>query len=719
MIPKPEQQTINTCLNNIAKNLPGFKSRPGQHQMITAVAQTLVRAQKPAAENEELVRCGESILVIEGPTGTGKTLGYLLPAIVMARSLDKKLVVSSATVALQEQLANKDIPFLAQQTGLNISYVMAKGRGRYACTYRLKQYLGAHDSTSEQNVFFDTLDNNDQPYPSSQSEIKRWQHLSDLLDQRQWSGDRDALAEPLPDNLWSKITTDRHGCLKKSCAYLNTCPFFIARHQLDTANIIIANHDLVLADLAMGGGIILPHPSETFYCIDEAHHIADKAIKQFAASHALNGTLAWLEKIKLTTMRIQPFAKNYNQFSQIESHTTSIANYLIDLRHLLSSLPELKFSTYTLSSPLVLRFANGILPPGIFEISTHLATATTALYLLLDALYNTLLKNQNDASFGKSGMLSKILADLGFLLGRVENLKSVWQMFIHPDSQQEPPLAKWITAEYKHAKDEVEYTICASPVRAATLLTDNLWRQAAGVILTSATLRSLGTFNLFLTETGLGNFSAVTCIALESPFNFKQQGRLVIPSMRSDPSAPDIHTREVIELLPQLIQSSGGNGTLVLFSSKKQMHDVAQGIPETLRTLLLIQGEHSKAALIQTHLTRISMNSPSVLFGLASLAEGLDLPGTACNHVIIAKLPFAMPDDPVSKTLTEWIEQQGKNSFFTITLPSASIKLIQAVGRLIRTETDTGTVTILDTRLKTKRYGQQMLKSLPPFNYQP
>jgi ATP-dependent DNA helicase DinG len=145
------------------------------------------------------------------------------------------------------------------------------------------------------------------------------------------------------------------------------------------------------------------------------------------------------------------------------------------------------------------------------------------------------------------------------------------------------------------------------------------------------------------------------------------------------------------------------------------MREVADNLPEQIKNLLLIQSDRSKEILLSEHFSRIHNDLPSILFGLASFAEGLDLPGKACSHVIIAKLPFDAPDDPVDQTLAEWIEHRGGNSFFEITLPKASMKLIQAVGRLIRSETDTGTVTILDTRLKTKNYGRLMLKSLPPF----
>ncbi len=237
----------------------------------------------------------------------------------------------------------------------------------------------------------------------------------------------------------------------------------------------------------------------------------------------------------------------------------------------------------------------------------------------------------------------------------------------------------------------------------------------AGAVLTSATLRSLGTFDLLLKETGLLSFSKTTCIALDSPFDFQKQAKLIIPEMQATPKDPIAHTFEIVTLLPTYLPSSGANGSLVLFASRKQMHDVANKLPDEYRRLLLIQGDWSKEILLSEHFARIEKGQPSILFGLASFAEGLDLPGNACNNLIIAKLPFAVPDDPVSETLADWITEKGGNPFMEITLPATSIKLIQAVGRLIRSENDTGTVVIFDTRLKNTHYGRLLRKSLPPF----
>lgn len=696
MLDTNNKNIIDACLAKISKQLPGYKTRDGQLQMIHAVAETLSRSLPLSPDPREPFpkRQGESILVVEGPTGIGKSLGYLLPAVIIAKALGKKLVVSSATVALQEQLAHKDIPFLAQQSGLKLTYAIAKGRSRYVCPSRL------YNTTEQTDLFNADLT------PASE----RLQHLQQLmtgLENATWSGDRDSLMQKIPDALWSQLTNDRHGCTKRRCAYFSTCPFYKARATLENADIIIANHDLLLADIAMGAGTILPHPSESFYCLDEAHHLADKGIQQFAASHSILGTLTWLERLQPVVARAMTILKTHPAAEIINDLAEAIAESLRELHAVLGSIVEPKTGLY--------RCPQGKLPEGLAALRENLTTRSqtllSALELLQDALRRKKLQPQET---DKNPILDKVLSDLGFLHGRTENMAMVWTLFSEQTADDAAPIAKWFTAQIIK-NNQIEYGIYAARVRVARLLAERFWQVAAGAILTSATLRSLGSFDLLLAETGLNTFPHTTCLALASPFNLQQQANLSIPHMQTDPKDPNGHTRELIALFPTLIKTQSNDGTLVLFSSRKQMLEVATALPTSLRELLLIQGEQPKEILINQHFARIQANQPSVLFGLASFAEGLDLPGNACTHVIIAKLPFAVPDEPIGQTLAEWIESRGGNAFQEITLPTTSIKLIQAMGRLIRTETDTGTVTILDTRLKTKPYGRLLLKTLPAF----
>ncbi len=709
---KQDANILDHCLSNIAKSLPNFKARPTQQRMINEVYATLMRSTQaqPTLDEPMPSRQGESILVIEGPTGTGKSLGYLLPAIIAAKTLGKHLVVSSATVMLQEQLALKDIPFLAQHAGLDISYAIAKGRGRYACNYKLYQHTTHATQTDLLGHDSELPPWDRKPEPQ---EIASLQQLATRLHNQTWSGDRDSLEQNVPDALWSCITNDRHGCMKRECPQFNNCAFYKAREQLDSVDIVIANHDLLLADLAMGGGIILPAPENTFYCIDEAHHLADKAIKQFSASHSLLGTLSWLEKLGNTAAKIEACLKESHASSKIATLAEGIAIKLQELSLSLKEFPPLKLKEGT--SQLYL-CPQGILPEGFKLYCDHLSPLIKSLLTNLQSLQETLRrKKARMEGPSEEALLDRLAAELGFFITRVENLAAVWMLLATDLPPQQPPIAKWITAQSISRTFQIEHLLSASPVSSANVLAQRLWKVAAGAILTSATLRSLGTFDKLLRETGLNHYAQTTCIALESPFNLPEQGILNIPAMRNDPKNPEAHTKEVTALLIQMLNLTPGEGILVLFSSKKQMLDVAQALPAPIIAALLMQGTQPKEALLSNHFARINAQQPSILFGLASFAEGLDLPGKACTHLIIAKLPFAVPDDPVSQTLAEWTELRGGNAFVDLTLPETSIKLIQAVGRLIRSETDTGMVSILDTRLVTKPYGRQLRKALPPF----
>ncbi len=708
MLTENNKKTISNCLSNISQNLPGFQSRFGQRKMIAEVAKAFARSEEI---NNAVGQQGESILVIEGPTGTGKSLAYLLPAIVMAKSLGKKLVVSSATVALQEQLANKDIPFLAKHAGIKVSYSIAKGRGRYLCTQRLYQQLGYDALEGDQAYLF----NDEKPLKANSIIFNQLQNIAKLLEEKKWSGDKDTLSETVTDNVWHQLTNDRHGCTKNHCSYFLKCPFFTARKELENVDIIIANHDLLLADIAMGGGMILPEPEKTFYCLDEAHHLADKAVKQFAAYHSINGTIGWLERIKPTLNRATVLIKDHQLAEQISTIADETISYLKDLRLVLINIPELIPRNDKYAVPAILRFSQGTLPDNLKSISNNLSIASKKLKEYLYQFTENVKKKIAELTTEEAKSHEKVISELGFYSGRVDNVVTVWQLMTSTVDIKSPPIAKWISADYINKSNEIEYVLHASPVSAAEVLSEQFWKRIAGSILTSATLRSLSSFDMLLSATGLNRFNATTCIALSSPFNLQEQAKLIIPSMKSDPKDSIKHTQEIVELLPKIIKIDDGGGTLVLFSSKKQMREVAENLPYQLKDLLLIQSDRSKEILLSEHFFRINNNLPSILFGLASFAEGLDLPGNACNHVIIAKLPFDVPDDPVDQTLAEWIEQRGGNAFFELTLPKASIKLIQAMGRLIRSETDTGVVSILDTRLKTKNYGRLILKSLPPF----
>ncbi|HHK5983884.1 ATP-dependent DNA helicase DinG [Neisseria sp. P0004.S004] len=712
MLTDLEKNAIRDHYQNIGKNLPGFRPRSSQREMIAAIANAFSRTLTREEGEEAPKREGESIAMIEGPTGVGKSLAYLLAGGIMAQTRGKRLIVSSATVALQEQLVDRDLPFLVEKSGLELTFALAKGRGRYLCPYKLYQLT---QNNAQQNLLgFEAPEVlwNSKPKPE---ELNLLRNIADEFSARRFNGDRDTWPEKIDDAIWLKVTNDRHGCLKSACPNRPECPFYLARDVLETVDVVVANHDLLLADISMGGGVILPAPENSFYCIDEAHHLPKKALSRFAAEHSWNIAVWTLEKLPQLTGKIAALTDKAELANLADEAATSLLDSLHEWQFHLAEEPSLSLGSSENdrrkhNEPTWL-WEDGKIPEGLETTVSNTAIAARSLLKhvigLNDALSAARREKEQDGA-----LIDRLTSEFGLFIARIEQISAVWDLLSTVPIEGEEPLAKWIT---RRADDKNDYIFNASPISSASHLANNLWRRAAGAVLTSATLQSLGSFNLILRQTGLLWLPETTTLALESPFNFDAQGELYIPPVHASPKDPDAHTAAIVEWLPKLVSPVEAIGTLVLFSSRKQMQDVALRLPDEYLPLLLVQGELPKAVLLQRHHQAIAEGKASIIFGLDSFAEGLDLPGAACVQVIIAKLPFAMPDNPIEKTQNRWIEQRGGNPFIEITVPEASIKLIQAVGRLIRTEQDYGRVTILDNRVKTQRYGQQLLACLPPF----
>ncbi|MDO5058657.1 MAG: ATP-dependent DNA helicase DinG [Neisseria sp.] len=711
MLTELEKNAIRDHYRNISDNLPQFRPRPAQREMIAAVANAFARSKvRQEGDEEAPKREGESIAVIEGPTGVGKSLSYLLAGGIMAQTRGKRLIVSSATVALQEQLVNRDLPFLVEKSGLELSFALAKGRARYLCPYKLYQLT---QNNAQGNLLgFDDVPSVLWDSKPSREDLAVLRELADEFAARRFNGDRDTWPEKISDGLWLKVTNDRHGCLKSACPNRPECPFFLARDVLENVDVVVANHDLLLADISMGGGVILPAPENSFYCIDEAHHLPKKALNRFAADHSLNQAAWMLDKLPMLLNRIVGVTDKTEIGNLADEAAISLQECLTEWQYHLNAEPALDL-TEDGNNPVWL-WQDGKIPEDLEQLTGNTAVSARALlkqaYQLNDALSASRREKEAD-----NALIDRLTGEFGVFLARIEQIAAVWDLLSATPSENEknePPLAKWIE---RQTGDKNDYLFNASPISSAAQLAGGLWRRAAGAVLTSATLRSLGSFDLLLRQTGLVWLPDTTTLALQSPFNFAEQGELYIPPLSASPKEPAAHTEAVVEWLPKLIDPAEAIGTLVLFTSRKQMTDVSMRLPEEYLPHILVQGELPKAVLLERHYAALAEGKPSIIFGLDSFAEGLDLPGEACVQVIIVKLPFSMPDNPIEKTQNRWIEQRGGNPFIEVTVPEASIKLIQAVGRLIRTESDYGRVTILDNRVNTQRYGKQLLSCLPPF----
>jgi ATP-dependent DNA helicase DinG len=675
-----------------------LKPRLGQKQMIAAIANSLGHSD---ADN----RLG----VIEAGTGTGKTVGYLLSALPIARAKEKTVVVATGTIALQEQLILKDIPDLLEASGWDHQVALVKGRGRYVCNMRLEQCLDAIKS-KEAGLF---LFEDEMPFnPNAQSEAL-YQELSESLEDNSWDGDRDAWDTRIPDTDWQTLTVDHRQCTGRRCQFVDQCPFFKARAELEEADCIVANHDLVMADLALGGGAILPPPEDCIYIFDEGHRLGETAVKHFGAQCRINTTLNWLERVPKQLKGQTPVFEKDKTIIDMLPRIDSGANEIVAL--LTTCYPQFQAYLDNLEDDRQLyRFPQGDVGEGTRELAQNISALTSRWIGRVELLRDTLDEALTDRDYVVPiPDIELFYQQVGSWLTKGENLLALWDRLKQQLSSHAVPLACWLRLD-DSGSGNLDIAINASPIQATEILREQLWGSCYGAVITSATLRSLGNFNTLKRETGIPDSAQFLSVA--GAFNYAEAATLSVPKDCVEGNAIYEHTDYITDNLADMVEKKAG--TLVLFSSRRQMDEVFDRLDTDLQKICLVQGKYSNREMVRLHKERVCQGKTSVLIGLASFAEGVDLPGDYCKHVIIAKLPFMVPDDPLHEALSEWIEGKGGNSFFDIALPIASLRLIQACGRLLRTESDTGTVTILDKRLITKRYGGQLIDALPPFRRQ-
>lgn len=712
MLSEELKRTIQTAYSQLLES-KGIKARYGQRLMIAEVANTLASADQGKLENHQPPVC-----VVEAGTGTGKTIAYALAAIPIARALEKKLILTTATVALQEQIVYKDLPDIQQHSGLEFSFALAKGRGRYLCLSKLDALLQATDANLQSMALYP----DEMPEQVSPEDLNNYQSMLSALSAGDWDGDKDSWLQELQPAFWSRITTDHAQCTGRRCSNVNQCSFFKAREQLDKVDVIVTNHDLVLADLALGGGAILSEPEDSIFVFDEGHHLPDKTINHFASFTRVVSTQRWLEQ------GIKALARAASELGEeaLGSGLKGLPLVMETLRQQLGGVyqgMEQLFEAQPGQDPAsfssrrgdrdhaYLRFSDGLVPDTLREQAKSLRDEYANMYDLLDRVCDQL----EEAMEASGGSVPRQQAEnwfppLSMMRSRAEANLQLWSDYSRAAAVEDPPQGRWISM-LEGAGGNIDFEVSSSPIIAAGTLGSFLWNRCFAAVVTSATLAALGTFDRFALRAGTPSHTRY--VRVPSPFNYAEAGELVVPAMDCDPSQVEQHTEAVIRLLPGLLRP--GEGSLVLFASRRQMEDVFEGLESDWQQRILVQGNYSKQELLRLHRQAVDGGEASVIFGLASFAEGIDLPGVYCQHVVIAKIPFAVPDQPVESALAEWIKSRGGNPFMDIAVPDAAVKLVQASGRLLRTEADSGQITLLDRRIVTRRYGKAMLDSLPPF----
>jgi ATP-dependent DNA helicase DinG len=684
-----------------------LQTRPGQKQMIGIIARTLGAAD--LRKDDSAGPGTPAICVVEAGTGTGKTLAYLLAAIPVAKALEKKLIIATATVALQEQVIGKDIPDLLKNSDLTFTYALAKGRGRYLCLSRLDNALRSNSSSDAMRDLFKV----EVQDPASMDRAL-YEQMLEKLGNGDWRGDRDEWPDAIDEERWRPVAVEHGQCSGNRCSYFSSCCYFKSRNDLDKTDCIIANHDLVLSDLALGGGVILPAPEDSIYIFDEAHQLPGKSINHFSHFLRCGSTGSWIDQFGTAMQRI----------AQDRAGKGRLPDLLLDARdhgnrarvclqevYILLQLYQQKAESASARGEVT----QYVFPSGVVESS--LCSALDALAMEFTAVSGRLAKVAEllrQCMEEDDGEVERDQAEAWFpLFGsaqmRTEAAARCCLHFSRSDEAGHPPDARWLT--FSEQSGNLEITLSTSPVLAAEDLHEKLWTTCFAAVLTSATLTALGSFDFLAQRCGLP--ASTQYQRITSPFSHKEAALLRLPRKGFDPSNNEAHTQAIVALLPDMLKNE--KGALVLFSSRRQMGDVLFGLSPAFRKQVLSQDDYGKQELLRLHREIIDAGRNSIIFGLASMAEGIDLPGDYCTHVVIAKIPFPVPNDPVDATLGEWVKAQGRNPFNEISVPEAALRLIQASGRLLRKESDTGTITILDERLLTRGYGRAILDSLPPY----
>ena len=698
MLSDTSKDAIRAAYARLKDGLPGFRARASQGRMIAEVAKAFGRQ--------------GGVAVIEAPTGTGKSMAYLIAGVAVARFQQKKLLIATATVALQEQLMQRDIPLYLQLNGIEAKVALAKGRGRYLCPRNLRMATSSLNDSGQMGLAGFDADLALWAKPPQPRDKQALLRLDRAFDHGEWNGDMDSAPEPVSDLLRPMLTTSAGGCTNRKCGQFMICPFFIARRAVDDAEIIVANQDLVLADLTMPGeedgggiqawgGVILPRPDETLYIFDEGHHVPAKAIDRGTAEVYMN-----LSARQLSRLGRQVHAA-YSLTDKESLGKLSLDRGDQKLQQLSAALEELEREIRLAWLPdaneaePMYRGSLGQLPPAWVAHARLLSATTGEVQRWLQAVRRAVVEMTDGGPTQEA--LSR---ELGIALERLEKQARCWRAWSADDPDDAPPLARWVTLGAD------QQLVChASAVSAGGLLRSVLWGNASGVLMTSATLSAGGNFRGFADAVGLPD-DAVT-LSLPSPFDLSLQARLEVPAMRTLPDAREAHAEEISAWLAAHLDWDAGN--LVLFTSRAKLDRVLQKLPIAQVRKVRAQGSLGKSQLVAEHCAEIEAGKGSTLFGLASFGEGLDLPGKLCETVVITQLPFAVPTDPVGATYAEWLESRGRNPFIEVSIPEATRLLTQYCGRLIRNETDSGRIVLLDRRVVTKRYGSGMLRALPPF----
>lgn len=617
-----QSQDILGADGRLAQHIPGFRPREAQLTMSDAVA---------AAINEH------RILMVEAGTGTGKTYAYLAPALLSG----EKVIISTGTRNLQDQLYHRDLPTVLSALGISVRTALLKGRANYLCPYRLQIHLEDGRFASKQTVH-------------ELQRVAEWAHQTT-------SGDIAELADlPEDASVWPLVTSTADNCLGQDCPLIEECPLAHARKKATEADLVVVNHHLFFADIAIkeeGFGELLPDATAVIF--DEAHQLPEVASMFFGEN------ISARQLQELAQDAVGEMLQTAGEMRSILDASTQLENRVADMRLVFGE--ELRKGVWAEVSGLEK------MPAAIEAVKMALGHLSTCL----------------EAASARSKGLENCYRRAEDLLGLFEKLTGDT-----PDNQ-----VHWFET-YKKG-----FVIQWTPLDVAKPFRDMVGGRKSAWVFTSATLAIHEDFKHFAQQLGLDDLESMQ---LPSPFAYEKQALFYVPRGLPDTGAPG-YTQAVLEASLPVLQASRGRA-FVLFTSHRALKEAAEWLRGRLEYPLLVQGSMAKAELLR----RFREHGNAILLGTGSFWEGVDVRGEALSCVIIDKLPFASPGEPVVAARIDAYKARGRNPFISYQLPGAIIAMKQGAGRLIRDETDTGVLMVCDPRLVGRPYGQLFLQSLPP-----
>jgi ATP-dependent DNA helicase DinG len=658
---------------------------------------------------------GDSISLIEAGTGTGKTLAYLIPAVYWSLLNGERVVISTNTINLQEQLIEKDIPLLHLGLNEDFKYSLVKGMGNYLCLLRAETVIDG------------LLDLADDDEMDALRSVIEWSKITQ-------DGSLSDLSFSPPPEVWDKVSAESESCLRVRCPHYSKCFFYKARRELASSQILVVNHHLLFSDLSIKGaseasetGILPPYKRTIF---DEAHHLTDAATSHFGMRTTKYGIIRMLRRLKrkgssgemrgliFYTASLTTKLKKYYRKGIVGSVLRRVEEYLSpqvdsveeyakdafdDLYYFATSSAEVKGESIEeinlrVTDDLRMREEWETIDKKFSILRIKLKELHEEIKTFVEVLIDY--EAEND--------VARVVMEFKGIANKLDFSSDVICSFL---DSGEDGYVRWI--EGRLGKGGIISGIGLSPLDISSHLKERLYSRCKTVVMTSATMAIRKSFKFLRSELGLEDDERVEEFIIPSSFNYEEQALVVIPTDIPEPAETG-YSDKITPIIMKAVRASFGNA-LILFTSYYLLDRVYNKIRDELGELGILslkQGSLPRTKLLD----RFRTEDKSVLFATDSFWEGVDVPGEALRLVIITRLPFRVPTEPIIEARVEHMENQGINSFLEYTVPTAVLKFKQGFGRLIRTKTDRGAVLVLDKRIVSKSYGKYFLGSLPKCN---